>query len=163
MFVFVLYAALVWYAAIRWRRSWLGLLCVLAGLAGVALIAFAHIKLNQWTHGRIYLPVLQVLLYPYGALILMIGLFILTIPRIYAGSQCRKCGYELKGLETHVRRCPECGTVHAMFHETGNACATCAGELGASDGDTRVCEECKTVHLLGPASLRETPPERRAA
>lgn len=165
MFAFVLYAGLVWYAAVRWRRTWLGFALVFAGLAGVGLVAFAHYKLNKWTNGYINLPVLQVLLYPYGALILVIGLFIAALPRVYQGTQCRRCGYELHGLETRVRTCPECGTVHAMDHLRGESCATCENAMGSDDGDKCVCPDCRTVHVLKPVRYEapDAAPDRRAA
>lgn len=113
MLLFVLYAVLVWYACARWRRRWLGFACALVGAAGVVGVAIFHIHLNRWSGGRIYLPVLQSLLYPYGVLLLVMGLYIACLPRSRPAISCRRCHYDLAGLEEDEPRCPECGLVAA--------------------------------------------------
>lgn len=148
MFLFVVYAVLVWYGALRHRRSWLGFVYVVLGLMGVALVGYFHWQLSRWTNGRICLPVLQSLLYPYGGLVMAVGFFIAWLPARYTGSQCRACGYDLTGLEADVRQCPECGVRHAMVHERGRPCCHCGSRLSASDPEESVCPFCCTVHLL---------------
>ena len=110
MFAFVLYAVLVWYAAARWRRQWGSYLAIAAGLAGLVLVAYLHYRLSVWTHGRIYLPILRVLLYPYTLLVVAVGLFIAALPRRpLAWDHCPGCLYDLRGLDAPVEVCPECG------------------------------------------------------
>ena len=120
MFVFVIYAMLVWWGAVRWRRRPAGFACVAIGLVGLIGVAKLHMMLNTWTNGAIYLPAMQVLLYPYIALVVGAGLFIVCLPRtgpVQAhGRSCGHCGYELFGLladgdESESVRCPECGRV----------------------------------------------------
>lgn len=113
MLLFVLYAVLVWYACARWRRRLLGFVCVAAGLGGVVGVAIFHIHLNRWTGGRLYLPVLQSLLYPYGVLVTLMGVYIACLPRAMPALHCRKCQYDLAGLEEEDPRCPECGLAAA--------------------------------------------------
>jgi hypothetical protein len=148
VFLFVAYAMLVWYWALRFRRSWLGFACVVLGLVGVGLVGYAHWELNKWTNGRICLPVLQSLLYPYGVLVLIVGVFIASLPARYCGTQCRACGYDLTGLETEHRACPECSTRHAMSHEQGLPCFHCGGRLPTGNPIEAVCPICSTVHLM---------------
>jgi hypothetical protein len=141
MFAFVVYAVLAWYLAFKWRREWRGFGVVLLSLAGVALVAYFHICLNRWTNGRIYLPVLQVLLYPYGVLVGMVGVFLAVLPLRHKFS-CRACGFELSGLESDNPRCPECGLEEAARPCPFGVCATCALELNEDEAEAGLCDRC---------------------
>lgn len=111
VFAFVIYAVAVWYAAARWRRTWSGFLWVSAGGLGLVLVALFHYQLNIWTDGRIYLRVMQVLLYPYAILVVGMGLYIACLPRavVLPPRRCPACRYDLRGLDPDDLRCPECG------------------------------------------------------
>ncbi len=148
MFALIAYAVLVWYGALRWRRNWRGVAAVAIGVLGVVLTGYLHFMLNEWTQGRVYLRVLQVLLYPYGVLVAAVGFFIAALPRVYSGAQCRSCGYDLRGLESNERVCPECATKHALSHRSGEPCRTCLRPLPSRQVDHHVCTSCGTVHLL---------------
>src|SRR3954471_20492259 len=112
MFAFVVYAVLIWAAAARWRRQWESFAWIAAGLAGLLLVAWFHNKLSEWTDGRIFLPVLRSLLYPYTALVVAVGLFIACLPAglHHRACLCPRCDYALRGLEDEASSCPECGT-----------------------------------------------------
>lgn len=165
MFLFVVYAVLVWYLACRWRREWRGLGVVALGLAGVGLVAIVHYKLHVWTEGRVYLPVMQMLLYPYGLLVAGFGLFIWALPRTFSSrgrELCRSCGYDVTGLAEEARyACPECGNEHAHEH-TGPACAACGERLPelSPAGKCR-CSRCRTLHISPALALAAT--QRRPA
>ncbi len=110
MFAFVVYAMLVWYAAAKWRRQWPAFAWVGVGLIGLLGVAYLHYRLNVWTHGKINLPVLRSLLYPYAILVVAVGIYIACLPRAIPGEiRCTKCRYDLAGLKLPVI-CPECGT-----------------------------------------------------
>lgn len=109
MFVFALYAVLVWWAAAHWRRRWGAFAAVTGGMALLVVVAWFHYLLNEWTAGRLYLPVLQVVLYPYIALVGLIGYFVACLPRTKLAGHCRVCEYDLRGLEDETLTCPECG------------------------------------------------------
>lgn len=110
MIVFVVYAVVAWYFAARHRRSWRGVLVVCLTAAGLGLVAYGHWRLNVWTHGRIYFRVLQGLLYPYAALVLLMAGFIVSLPRPgrRMAPACARCRYDLTGLVAGSH-CPECG------------------------------------------------------
>jgi hypothetical protein len=115
VFAFVVYAVGVWYAAARWRRRWESFAWILAGFGGLVLVAYFHWRLNIWTHGNIYLPVLRVLLYPYTALVVGVGLFIALLPRrVIPWAHCPACTYDLRGLDAPVESCPECGMTEEL-------------------------------------------------
>ncbi len=109
MIFFAVYAALVWFAAARWRRQWQSFAWLLVGVLGLIVTAWLHLLLNEWTGGRIFLPVLQALLYPYAAFVATIGLYIACMPRARTANACASCEYDLSGLEHEGLVCPECG------------------------------------------------------
>ncbi len=109
MVLFSIYAVIVWFAAARYRRQWGSFASVAAGLAGLILIALLHIQLSRWTNGRIFLPVLQAMLYPYIGLVALVGLYLSCLPRAMAATACRACEYDLTGLAADRVVCPECG------------------------------------------------------
>ena len=154
MFAFIAYAALVWFAAVRWRRTWLGWSAVAAGILGIVLVGYLHWQINEWTQGRIFLRVLQVLLYPYGLLVASVGFFICALPVRYAGASCRSCGYDLRGLETDERTCPECGVGHMLSHERGDSCRRCDAPLKETREESVACHRCAAVHVFRGAGHR---------
>lgn len=105
MLLFVFYAVGTWYFVVKNRRSIRGTAWLVASIAGLALVAWLHYKLQTRTSFDIYLPVLQVILYPYIAMVAMVGGFLLSLPR----PGCRVCGYDRVGLAEEAL-CPECGT-----------------------------------------------------
>ena len=113
MFLFAIYAVLVWYAAARWRRRWQSFAWVAAGLLGLVVVAWLHLELNRWSGGRLRVQVFQSLLYPFTLFVGAIGLYIACLPRaVRSALHCRACEYELSGLDEPVEMCPECGTPH---------------------------------------------------
>ena len=114
MFFFAAYAVIVWYAAARWRRRWESFAWVAAGIAGLLLVAYLHYCLNIWTSGRIFLRVLQIMLYPYIALVGVVGFYIACLPRRVVALRCFHCDYDLTGLEVEEPTCPECGVIHRL-------------------------------------------------
>lgn len=108
MLLFVIYAIAVWYFVLRSRRTLRGAACLIGGVAGLVVVAWLHYRLQAWTSFDIYLPVLQVILYPYTGMVALIGVFLLSLPT----PGCRLCGYDRHGLEED-EICPECGTTVA--------------------------------------------------
>lgn len=115
LFFFVAYAVFVWYATAIRRRRWQGFAIAVAGLLGVAVVGYLHWLLNIYTDGRINLPVLQSILYPYGLLVFAVSVYIACLPRTVVPGVCHTCGYDLAGLATVsesrqlMAKCPECG------------------------------------------------------
>jgi len=116
---FMVYGVLVWWLTFRLRGSWRAFVPPVVGVLGVVGVGWLHMRLNDWSGGKIYLQVLQVLLYPYGAMVGAVGVFIAAIPVKAVGRRDRKCHaclYDLRGNETGV--CPECGVGVLRVGET---------------------------------------------
>lgn len=157
MILFAFYAGLVWYGAVKRRREVMGFVYTLLGVLGVVFIGYLHYRLSIWTNGAICLPVLQSLLYPFGGLLLVVGVYLACLPPKYSGSRCRGCGYDLRGLETDDRVCPECGTRHVLFHGAGLPCRGCDAPLRSRGFDQALCHRCGTMHLMIGRSRQDEP------
>lgn len=144
---FVGYALLVWYLAVKYRRLWPGAAAVAVGTAGLVGVNWIHAHLPEWTGMNLYLPVLQSIMYPYTALVLMVGCYLCVLPRVW-NRGCTDCGYDLTGLPRSVDRCPECGGV---INRAGAHVYRPSGfereDLSASDAPRRV-EPPRTPRVL---------------
>src|SRR5262245_59091878 len=110
MILFPIYAVVIWYLCFRWRRQWIGWGCLVLGLAGVGLLGWVHRTLNTAFFGEDVNPLLfQILLVAEAALVLVMGGFSVTLPIEVAEVPCRRCHYDLAGLEDDNPTCPECG------------------------------------------------------
>jgi hypothetical protein len=116
VFFFPVYAVICWVLACRFRRTWRGVGVVALGVLGLVALGWVHWRLSVITHGRVYLPIMQLLLYPYTALVAMGGVFMVSMPRRPGRGECRACGYRLAGLEAGEAGivCPECGVGGAV-------------------------------------------------
>lgn len=151
MFLFVIYAALFWWLSVKHRRTWTGFLWAIGGFLGLCLVGYIHYRMDVWTNHRIYLPVLQTILYPYAALVLIVSLFLASLPPKFRGIACRQCGYDLTGLEVACPRCPECGRQHAVVSARPLACAVCSADMKQLSSHEPACPDCRTYHLvIGP-------------
>ena len=167
MFIFILYAVLVWWGAYHWRRHALGFAVV--GTGGLILFATAwfHTKVGEWTEGRIYVPVLQSILYPYIALVLLVGLCFAFAPTHTGGrlvrthKRCKGCGYDLRGLPDSQTVCPECGV--RFVGTPRRRCLHCGQDLTGTSVSVRECPNCgKHPRIMNaPDSQRPAPPPRK--
>ena len=123
MILFPAFAALVWFAALRWRRTVRGFAAVAAGLAIILMVAYFHQRLGDWVEFEIFRPEFQLVLRSYAGILTAVGLYICVLPRRPADDStarvpCAKCGYELEGLAVEhpgeLGRCPECGTTNRL-------------------------------------------------
>ncbi len=115
--VFLLaYAVLIWFIAVRFRRSWPAFVAPVVSLIPIFILTWMSVE--HW--GRepgeppatwIYIPAGA-----YAALIVFVSYFIACIPRTRNESTCDFCAYDLAGLPTE--RCPECGRI-AGQHRLG--------------------------------------------
>lgn len=105
-----LYALLVWFHCFKRRRRLMGWVALSLGVLGMATISMLERTIREWSGGE---PgpfnSFQFILYGETFIVTIGGIFILLLPRRDAEVPCRKCGYELSGLEDHNPRCPECG------------------------------------------------------
>jgi len=102
------FALLVWWPACVWRRQVRGYLVVLLGGAVLLSLILLHMRIGEWTGGRIFVPVFQSILIPYAVLVVGMGLFIASIAREPEHGHCAKCGYDLAGITHASPCCPEC-------------------------------------------------------
>jgi hypothetical protein len=109
---FVGYAMIFWYLVVRHRRELAGWLWLATAVAGLVAIMIAHQMLGVWTHGRIYVPVLRMLLVAYTLLVGVVGLYLVCLPKGYRSPLCTQCGYDVRGLE-EWDPCPECGRIRS--------------------------------------------------
>jgi hypothetical protein len=122
----------VWYAAAKWRRRWPSFVFVAIGLLVLVGVAYLHYWLSIWTNGRINLPVLRSMLYPYIVLVGLVGVYIACLPRHRPGENvCHACRYDLTGLKLPTP-CPECGARNGFNRATTATPARQEGPAPAS-------------------------------
>lgn len=116
MILLAAYAVFIFYLAMRYRRQWGGFVSVAGGV--LLLLLIARPALEEHNVLTALLPVgmrvgykhLLILILPEAALIALVGFFIASLPRNLSATACRKCKYELGGLNPIGLVCPECGT-----------------------------------------------------
>jgi hypothetical protein len=154
MVLFPAYAMLVWALTWRWRRSWVGLGAVVAGVLGVGLLGIAHKFTAVVFPAQLEGPLFSLLLAVEALCVLVVGLFITTLPRERVDRPCRRCRYELIGLDDENPTCPECGMAHAARRVKLRHCRRCAHALWLGRGDNPGCPGCGIDHCI-----REMKPE----
>lgn len=153
--LFVVYAALVWWAALAWRRRWLGFLAVALGVLGVWFVARFYLWIGALM-GIERTDSFMILLAPFGVIVGVIGAYIACLPVRREGA-CRKCGYSLHGLEPDAGLlvCPECGARHAFSQGDSLPCSSCGGETKPHGHRDWVCSRCG-LHLLFASNRAES-------
>lgn len=112
------YAVILWYLIAQHRRTWRGFAIVAGGFLFLVLVAYFHWLLSKWTHGAVFLPTLQAVLYPYTVLVGVIGFYICCVSRRHVHGHCQKCRYDLAGLEGTEIICPECGLLQKVVDDS---------------------------------------------
>jgi hypothetical protein len=166
MLLFPFYAALFWYLAGKYRRTWKGVGIIFAGMAVLVTIEMMLIKLGMLgIAGMEPWDVIRLLI-PFGVLVIVVAIFIFFLPLAPPPFvHCRACRYDLTGLEAADLCCPECGTPWTFPRR----CPHCRHELPAPPPIIVACPECRSLlvpQALVPAdprplpasSAQETPP-----
>ncbi|QOJ01623.1 MAG: hypothetical protein HRU70_14495 [Phycisphaeraceae bacterium] len=107
MIIFSIYTLITWWAAFRGRRRWSGLAAVVAGTSGMGLVYVVLRALGE--HGFLAIPMAEMLLLPYAGLLLVVGLYIVALPRRAETPTCGRCFYDLTDHDPGDA-CPECGS-----------------------------------------------------
>src|ERR1051325_12209144 len=140
MILFPIYAVVIWYLCFRWRRTWIGWAALVLGLAGVGLISWMHMVFNTAVFSDSVNPMLfQILLVAEAGLVLVMGGFSVTLPVEVAELPCRRCRYDLAGLEEENPTCPECGMRHAAKKVRLRSCRACGAGLFVSGHENPAC------------------------
>ncbi len=149
MMLFPAYALVVWYFAMKWRRMWRGFAAVLIGTLGVHFVALLYMKIGMLV-GIARVESMLLLLYPFAAIVGVVGLYLALLPRV-AHESCRRCGYSLHGLEARARDglivCPECGCRHAVAQSTEPNCTQCGTAVRPHGRDDWLCTGCGVHHI----------------
>lgn len=109
MILFPIYAALVLYGVYRLRRRFLGVALLAASLLGLLALGWLDLMVGYWVTGRKTTMLFRMMLGVEGALLLPLGVYLWSVRRERIEIPCRRCGYELFGLEQANPTCPECG------------------------------------------------------
>lgn len=105
MILFAVYAVVVWFLAMRWRRTFLGFVVPIAAvLLAVAVTGLLRIWLIEVAYVQ-----LSLLMWAEAIIVGGIGLFIACLPRRPQGQYCPWCWYDTRGLGSDIKICPECG------------------------------------------------------
>jgi hypothetical protein len=153
--LFPAYAVIIWALTWRTRRSWLGFVTVAAGVLGVFILGLLHRFTEMVFPVSVSGPFFSLMLATEAAFVLVVGLFIATLPRHRVDRPCRGCRYELQGLDDANPTCPECGMAHAARKVKPRHCRRCGQSLLVSRGENPRCTGCGCDHCI-----REVTPPR---
>ena len=165
--LFLFYAAFVWYLCFKHRRDWRGLLALGVGMALLWLAADLYRLAIRWAKsanstlvdtrhdGKLFLMLLAL----EAVVVVVVGLFFWCLPRDVRIRPCRRCKYELDGLDDDNPRCPECGLAAAAVKVRTRKCPAC-GVRSEWRIDRDQCTGCTE---LSPAMPGAAPPQAAAA
>lgn len=156
MVLFPLYAILVWSFSWRFRRSWIAFAAVAVGVLGVVLVGMLHRLSGVIFPTLVNARLFSMLLGVEGACILVVGFYIALLPRQRIDLPCRRCGYELSGLDEPNPVCPECGLPHAVRRVKPKPCRGCGAVLFVARGDNPSCAHCHLDHAAFVPSTTRT-------
>lgn len=147
--LFPAYAVLVWYYCVRFRRQAWGFVALAFGLTLVATLATLQRRVRTaFDFEGFIFSNLDFLLWVEFAAIAGVGLFLLCLPTHTAHVPCRKCGYELEGLDDCNPTCPECGLLFAARKPKRLTCGVC-GVKSSMDPEKPRCAACDQREAAG--------------
>lgn len=157
MLLFPLYAFAVWAVCLRLRRRWSGALALAAGIVLILTVARLDLVVRRWLNTPSSpFTSLQFLLWGEVLLVTIVGGAILLMPRHRVETPCRRCGYDLHGLESDNPTCPECGLQCAARRPVRKKCSSCGRKQHFEAGAT-LCRDCVTAAASGTAAPRAAP------
>ncbi|MCX5690836.1 MAG: hypothetical protein NTV94_13810 [Planctomycetota bacterium] len=164
MILFLFYAVFVWYLCFRFRRQWTGILCFVCAMGSLWLLADLYRLAIRWAKlhsfslldtrndGQLFLMLLAV----EAVIVAMVGIFFWCLPRHVALVPCRRCRYELSGLDDTNPTCPECGLHSAAAVLKERTCPTCQ-TLRLWRVDRSCCESCDPPRQAARISSTNAP------
>lgn len=163
--LFLFYAAYIWYLCFRFRRRWEGLAVLAASVGALWVMAELYRFILRWarasrnsivdykSEGRLFLMLLAV----EAVIVIAVGLFFFCLPRHAAATKpCRRCRYELAGLDSENPTCPECGLPAAAHRIETALCSVCSQNVIDASGHSTCpgCAASAVVNLSTSAPAR---------
>lgn len=109
MILLAVYAVLVWYLALRFRRRWQGFVAVAVGVLAIWMVVGVIRAGDDRFGGPSSTHQILTLLWAEMFIVAAIGVYLACLPKPRGEMDCRGCGYNLSGLEPRDLSCPECG------------------------------------------------------
>ncbi len=110
MVLLPIYALIVWFFCLRFRRRWIGFACAITGAASVLLVIPLVSSALRLIGVRSDPGIFTFLILGESAIVLVVGLFVASLPRRDPANRCAYCDYDLSGYSAEQPPvCPECG------------------------------------------------------
>lgn len=155
--LFAIYAALVWYGCWRYRRRWQGVVWFATAIFGMYFLWRLYTALVRFSKGAWDTSSMLLLFGAEAFIVIMVGGTLLAVRRDKVERPCRRCRYELKGLEELNPQCPECGLAWAHRKPRRGRCIGCGRRIAGRSSTARcgACEEIETA-VIGAGTLEQT-------
>jgi hypothetical protein len=154
LIILAVYALVIWALALVWRRRLLGFVFVVAGAGGALLVSAALASLTRSTTDTGYPMIL--LLRAEAGIILLVGVFIASLPRRDPVVACATCGTDLSAQRSTHPVCTACGSVSGR-------CEYCGHSLNGLPARITTCPECGVSRDGSTWTERPVPAARAAA
>ena len=152
MLLFPLYAFAVWAVCLRLRRRWWGAAALAGAVVIILTVARLDLAARRWLNmSTSPFTSLQLLMWGEVFLVTVVGATILLMPRHRVETPCRRCGYDLLGLEHDNPTCPECGLQGAARRPVRAKCVAC-GRRKQFDPGATICRDCASAAASGTAA-----------
>lgn len=154
MILFAFYAALVWYGCWHYRRRWQGFLVYGLSVFGMYFLWRVYVALVRFSRGGWDTSSMLLLFGAEAFIVLVVGGTLLAVRREKVVMPCRRCRYELEGLEYQNPRCPECGLEHAFRKPRRGRCRLCGERISRAvrEAGGLVCGGCEGGEPVGLAA-----------
>ena len=168
MVLFLFYAVFIWHLCFRFRRQWKGLAALTCGMLLLWLASDLYRMAIRWakaTHntlldtghdGKLFLMLLAL----EAVIVAVVGIFFWCLPRHRAVKPCRRCKYELEGLDDDNPTCPECGLHAAAAKVRRRHCPSC-NQIAVWRADEEWCPACTKGPATASLPLSLATPDRR--
>jgi len=131
----------------------MGFVSLVLGMLGVSMLGWIDLTVARMFSSSVAPSLFLLLLVGEAAIVLLVGSYLVLLSRERRERPCRRCNYELMGLDDPNPTCPECGLAHAAVRVRNKPCATCGTNAPTPDGQTPRCGACEAA---APESVQGT-------